>query len=213
MIESKAWNWNDEICKYWKNVSDEFLPIALKWKEGNLNTVLDLGCGIGRNALYMARTGFNVHAFDLSKEGLSQLSKEAKLQNLNIQIKIGDMLNLPYSNNFFDCLLAFHSIYHTDYDGLKRVISEIYRVLKKNGEIYVTLNSKESDAWITFSDKRINNYTLIKTEAGEIDVPHTYLDYNDATGLLSNFKILKIQQIFDYHERKYAHFFILCRKK
>ena len=213
MIKSKAWDWNVGIRQYWKNVSDEFLPIALKWKKDNLNTVLDLGCGIGRNALYMARIGFNVHAFDLSKEGLSQLFREAKLQNLDIKIKIGDMLNLPYDDNFFDCLLAFHSIYHTDYYGLKKVVSEIQRVLKKNGEIYITLNSKESDAWITFLDKRIDNYTLIKTEAGETDVPHTYLDYDDATRLLSDFKILKIQQIFDYHKRKYAHFFILCKKQ
>ncbi|MFC1532845.1 class I SAM-dependent methyltransferase [Thermodesulfobacteriota bacterium] len=213
MIESKEWNWNDDINEYWKNISDEFLPTALKWKKIGYNTFLDLGCGIGRHTLYMAKIGFNVFAFDLSVDGLSKLAKEAKLQELNIDIKNGDMLNLPYDNNFFDCLLAFHSIYHTDFEGLGKVIYEIGRVLKKNGEMFITLNSKENDAWKIFSDRKIDEYTLIKTEGPEVDVPHTYLDYDDVLRLLINFEILKIQQIFDYGEnRKHAHFFIKCAK-
>lgn len=213
MIESKAWNWDIEIHDYWKNVSDEFLPVALKWKSNNFTKILDLGCGIGRNTLYMAKLDFDVYAFDLSESGLSQLAKEAKKSKLKINIKKGDMLDLPYDNDFFDCLLAFHSIYHTDFEGLHKVISGIYRVVRKDGEIYITLNSKESDTWQLYADKRIDNYTIIKTEKAELAVPHTYLDYHEVLELLSDFCIIKIHQIFDYWEdRKHAHFFITCRK-
>jgi ubiquinone/menaquinone biosynthesis C-methylase UbiE len=57
------------------------------------------------------------------------------------------MLTLPYETKYFDCLLAFHSIYHTDYVGLKKIISEMRRVTKKDGQLFVTFNSKDSDAW------------------------------------------------------------------
>ncbi len=212
MIESKAWNWNEDIYKYW-NVADEFLPVALKWKSKNFSSVLDLGCGIGRNALFLAKMNFDVDAFDLSLNGLAQLIKSAKEENLNIKIKNGDMLQLPYKDNYFDCLLAFHSIYHTDLEGLKKVISEINRVLKNGGEIFITLNSKNSEAWDLYSERRIDNYTLIKTEGLEIDVPHTYLNYDDVLLLLKDFNLIKIQQIFDYWEnRKYAHYFVTCKK-
>jgi len=54
MIESKAWNWDINIHDYWKKTSDEFLPVAIRWKEEKQRRILDLGCGIGRNALYLA---------------------------------------------------------------------------------------------------------------------------------------------------------------
>jgi SAM-dependent methyltransferase len=124
------------------------------------------------------------------------------------------MLTLPYEEAFFDCLLAFHSIYHTDYAGLVRVISEISRVIKKDGQIFITLNSKDSDAWALYSDRRIDEYTLLKTEGPEVDVPHTYVDYADVLHLMKEYEILKIQQIFDYWEdRKHAHFFVTARNK
>jgi SAM-dependent methyltransferase len=214
MIKSKEWNWSTNVDDYWRNVADELLPLALKWKTKNFTNVLDLGCGIGRNAIYLAKIGFSVSAFDLSEDGLAQLKKEAQRENLNIDIKLGDMLTLPYETKFFNCLLAFHSIYHTDYVGLVKIISEMRRVTKKDGQLFVTFNSKDSDAWNLFSDRRIDEYTLFKTEGPEVDVPHTYLEYADVLNLMKEFQILKIQQIIDYREdRKHAHFFVTARRK
>jgi len=213
MIESKAWNWEIGDREYWRNVSDEFLPVGLRWKERGFKTFLDLGCGLGRHSLLMAGLGFEVSAFDLAEDGLAKLAEEADRQGLDIDMTRGDMLTLPYDDSFFDCVLAFHSMYHTDKMGLIRVISEIGRILKPGGEIYITLNSKESDTWKLFSDRRIDGYTLLRTEGPEIDVPHTFLDYEDVPVLLAGFEILKIQQIFDYmDDRKHAHFFINCKK-
>jgi len=63
----------------------------------------------------------------------------------------GDMLTLPYDSGSFDCVLAFHVIYHTDRTGIERVISEIHRVLVQGGEVYLTFNSLSNP---TFSDPR-----------------------------------------------------------
>lgn len=214
MIKSKEWNWSANIDDYWRNVSDELIPLAMKWKSQSFTNVLDLGCGIGRNAIYLAKMGFQVSAFDLSEDGLAQLKKEAQGGNLNIDTRLGDMLSLPYESGYFDCLLAFHSIYHTDYTGLVTVLSEMRRVTKKDGQILVTFNSKESAAWTLFSDRRINEYTLYKTEGPEVDVPHTYVEYADVLNLMKEFQILKIQLIIDYREdRKHAHFFVTARTK
>lgn len=214
MIKSKEWNWSANIDDYWRNVAGELLPLAMKWKVENFSKVLDLGCGIGRNAIYLAKMGFSVSAFDLSEDGLAQLQKEAQRENLNVDIKRGDMLTLPYETGYFDCLLAFHSIYHTDYAGLVTVLSEMRRVTKKGGQLLVTFNSKESAAWTLFSDRRINEYTLYKTEGPEVDVPHTYVEYADVLNLMKKFEILKIQQIIDYREdRKHAHFFVTARRQ
>jgi ubiquinone/menaquinone biosynthesis C-methylase UbiE len=214
MIKSKEWNWSTNVDDRWRNVADELLPMAMKWKAENFKKILDLGCGIGRHAIYLAKIGFSVSAFDLSEDGLAQLKKDAQRENLNIDIKLGDMLTLPYETGYFDCLLAFHSIYHTDYAGLVTVLSEMRRVTKKDGQIFVTFNSKDSAAWNLFSDRRIDEYTLFKTEGPEVDVPHTYVEYADVLNLMKEFQILKIQLIIDYLEdRKHAHFFVTARTK
>ena len=212
-MESKAWNWDIDLHDYWKRISDEFLPVALRWKEKKLHRVLDLGCGIGRNALYLASCDFDVFAFDLSESGLRQVAEEAEKNKYDIKIKQGDMLNLPYHDGYFDCILAFHSIYHTDYLGLRRVVSEIKRVLKKDGEIFITLNSKENDAWTSSNHEKVDQYTLLQDETTEENVPHTYLSYQEVLELIADFETLKIQQIFDYWaDKKHAHFFINCKK-
>ena len=214
MIESKAWNWEGIDDTYWKEVAEEFLPTALRWKHQNRKKILDLGCGIGRNALYLSRNGFDVYAFDLSDSGLLRLKREADNEKLVVHITKGDMLSLPYADEFFDCVLAFHSIYHTDYKGLNTVISEIHRVMKIDSEAYITLNSKENDAWNQPDDTRIDAFTLIKTEPGEVKAPHTYLSFDEVEEILALFTVMQIQQIFDYEEdKKHAHFHIKIRKK
>jgi 2-polyprenyl-3-methyl-5-hydroxy-6-metoxy-1,4-benzoquinol methylase len=213
MIKSKEWNWSTYVDDYWKNIADEFLPVAAAWKAKNFAKVLDLGCGIGRHALSLAKMGFSVSAFDLSEAGLAQLDRAAQEENVQIDTRLGDMLALPYETGAFDCVLAFHSIYHTDLAGLARVISEIDRVTRPDGEIFITLNSKDSDAWSLYSQRRIDEYTLLKTGGPEEDVPHTYLEYKDVMDLMRGFQILKLQQICDYWEdRKHAHFFVTAKR-
>jgi len=47
---------------------------------------LDLGCGDGRDALFMAYKGFNVTALDKSAPNIQKLQKTASENNLNNQI-------------------------------------------------------------------------------------------------------------------------------
>jgi hypothetical protein len=111
--------------------------------------------------------------------------------------------------------LGFLSITHTDHAGLKKLVSKITNMLKKSGRIYVTFNSKNSPAFRDDSNVKIDGYTIIKKIGLEKDIPHTYLDYDAIIKLMADYKILKIQQIFDYYENRTAgiHFFVEAEKK
>jgi SAM-dependent methyltransferase len=215
-IQSKGWDWSKVSEKYWNEPSDEFLPVALRWKKMKKRRVLDIGCGRGRHALFLAEMGFDVTATDISPEGIEQLEREAKNRKLDGKIKtlVSDMLELPFEKNSFDGILGFHSIFHTDYAGLKKVISKITAMLKKSGQLYITFNSKSNSSFRADDNTVVDEYTIIRHFGNEDGIPHTFLEHNDIIGLLKDYKILKMQQIQDYYDKRTSiHFFVEAEKK
>ena len=79
MIESKSWNWAmvDKDDKYWNSPAPEFYYLADNWKNKNFKKILDVGCGYGRNSIYLAKQGFCLDGFDLS-----ELSVERTKENV-----------------------------------------------------------------------------------------------------------------------------------
>lgn len=213
MVRSKPWDWNKNENEYWEVPAEEVVPIVLRWKEKGFKKALDLGCGLGRHSILMAKKGFDVDAFDLSREGLDKFKDKIKNRKLKIKIKFGDMLRLPYREESFDCILSFHTIQHTDMAGLKKIVQKIHKTLKPGGEAYLTMLSKEDYSWKKDAKNRINSHTLIKNEGTEINVPHTYLKYGEVTKLFKNFRMVRVWQLFKYTpEKRYAHFYVLAKK-
>lgn len=66
--------------------------------------------GEGRNAVYSAQKGLSVFAFDISKEGKNKALKLAKENNVSIDYKVCELLDLPFENETFDaaCLTYAH---------------------------------------------------------------------------------------------------------
>ena len=216
MIKSKAWNWNIASASHWEEPAPEIYPLLKRWQKEGFKKVLDLGCGIGRHAIFFSENGFVVDACDLSQEGIDTLNKLIKENNLNITTKVSDMLSLPYGNDSFDSLVAFHAIYHTDDTGIKKVIDEIKRVLRSEGEVFITFNSKNSSAFKNPENRHLTENTIVKTTGHEAGIPHYYASKKEVEDLLSDFKIIE----FSYKEEFWkspdyagAHYFVLAKKK
>ena len=142
MIKSQGWDWKivkDDFRSVWKNPSMESFYLLNRWQDKK--DFLDLGCGLGRHSILFGKNGFNVSCFDISKEALDRTKEWANAENLNFDYQVGDMLELPYENESMDSILCRNVISHTDTEGIKKVISEIKRVLRKDGECYLTLCS------------------------------------------------------------------------
>ncbi len=59
------------MFRFFENVPDENLVSYIQKREFLKGKVLELGCGPGRNAIYLANEGFDVTAVDLSVEGIN----------------------------------------------------------------------------------------------------------------------------------------------
>jgi len=92
--------------------------------------VLDVACGAGYGSHFLAIEGAKkVYGVDIDKNAL----KIAKTyySHPNVEYIRGDVLSLPFSDNFFDVIVSFETIEHIL--DTERYISEIKRVLKPDG--------------------------------------------------------------------------------
>ena len=156
---------------------------------------------MGRHAILFAQNDFNVSCFDISKDAIEKTKKWCEEENLKCDYKIGDMLNLPYKDNGFDCILCRNVISHIDTEGMKIIANELKRVLKKDGECYITLGSKDTWGFKQETWPLKDPNTRLKMEEGpEYKTPHFYADYNLCQDIFKDFEIITIYQVIDYYE-------------
>ena len=197
MVKSKEWEWKEADKTIWTTPCEESYYYAKKWKSEGKRSVLDLGCGLGRHSILFAKESFEVKAVDLSVDGVNYLRQWQKKEDLDFETKVCDMNQLPFANDTFDCIWAYHVISHTDTEGFLGILEEIKRVLKPGGSIYFTVCSKETWSYKEARFTHIDENTVMITDGPEKDVPHYFVEYEDIIRLLADFIIVKIRHIDD----------------
>ena len=149
-------------------------------------TILFAAEGEGRNAVFAAKIGWEVSAFDISAEGRKKALELAKKNKVEIDYRIGELEELDYSNQYFDAIAlifahfptAIKSTYHktlTNYlrkDGL--VIFEAFS--KKNLEYLSESNpvGGPKDVDMLFSIEEIKadfpGFEIIELEETQIEL-------------------------------------------
>lgn len=67
--------------------------------------VLDLGCGQGRDALFIARQGHSVLGVDISETGISQMLEDARNEGLNVEGMVADIVDFEPDGEYDVILL------------------------------------------------------------------------------------------------------------
>lgn len=121
-----------------------------RWGRSYINidknyTVLDLGCGGGRNIEYFLTKADKVYGLDHSETSVkmaSEINKKA-IDTGRCQILLGDVKNLPFEDESIDIVTAFETIYF--WNDIEECFREIYRVLKNGGQFLICneVSSKE----------------------------------------------------------------------
>lgn len=84
---------------------------------------LDIACGRGRNALYLAEQGLSVTAIDVSEEALAQLAAEASRRNLQIETRQVDLETAPHlAAGEFDLVLDFFYLHRPLLPALRQSV-------------------------------------------------------------------------------------------
>lgn len=119
----------------------------LKKQGKTTGNVIDIGCGKGRNAIYLALEGYNVTAIDYSKIAIEFAQQQSKLKHANITFILGEIDKpWPFPSNSFDIAIdCFSSIDIETKKGREIYRDELFRTLKPGGLVFVAVVSSEDE--------------------------------------------------------------------
>ena len=112
------------------------------------HTILDIGCGTGTLAIWIKRLvkHANVFGIDGDKNILSIAEHKAQKEHAKIQFDLGLSYELPYPDDTFDRSLSSLFFHHLTFPKKEKTLAEIFRVLKRGGELHVADWGKSSNA-------------------------------------------------------------------
>ncbi len=108
-------------------------------------SVLDAGCGGGRNLIYFLRQNFQVFAVDSNPQAIQLVTQLAsslspKLPPNNFQV--ADVEEIPFPNEKFDLVISSAVLHFArDNQHFDRMLTEMWRVLKPGGMLFARLAS------------------------------------------------------------------------
>lgn len=159
---TECWNQVDIDDLVQKSQMNDFrqyyiMPYTLeKLGEVQGKQVLDLGCGEGGYARALSKQGAVVTAVDCSETFTTYVANKAREESLNIKALCRNANELTgIADNTFDVVLC--SMMLMDIEDLDGTLKEIYRVIKPNGRVFISIlhpcfKPKESK-WILEDDK------------------------------------------------------------
>lgn len=132
----------------WERIWRENPPEALPWEEGRpspvlvdlvennqvpIGAALDICCGTGSNAVYLAQHGFETSSMDISPTAVSHARKRAQETGLKLSLQSGDAAHLTYPDGSFNFIFDRGCFHHIPPDDRQDFVLGLYRVLRKGG--------------------------------------------------------------------------------
>ena len=139
----------------------------------NPGTILLPAEGEGRNAVYAAKLGWKVAAFDISEEGKNKALKLAEANNVKIDYKVGELETLNYQPEQFDAIALIYAHFPAEIKSYLHKTLETY--LRKDGTIIFEAFSKKHLEYLAINDKvggPKDIESLFSTEEIKADFPN-----------------------------------------
>jgi ubiquinone/menaquinone biosynthesis C-methylase UbiE len=155
--------------------------------------------GEGRNAVFAARQGWQVSAYDISNEGQKKALQLAQKNHVSIDYQVGALQTLDYKEDQFDVIALIYA--HFPADIKSALHKELDKYLRKGGTVifeafsktHITFNEKNEkvggprDIASLFSVEEIrndfHNYEIIELMEKEIEL-HEGLYHNGRASVI-----------------------------
>lgn len=113
--------------------------------------ILDLGCGTGRNANYLAERGNHVIGIEISKTALDLAKTRAKESGVSVGYRLGDIgMSYDIVTESIDVVIDVTSSNSLNEKGRAVYLTEVSRVLKPGGYFFVRALAKDGNKNVKF---------------------------------------------------------------
>ena len=171
----------------------KLLPFLQKKK---IKTILDFGCGNGRNTFFLKEKGFEVSAID-SRQIILEIEKEFKKFNITSKYYNINSTKIPYKTNSFDTILAWRVLHRGLKNYRRKLLKELHRILRSKGYLVLAV-STERDIKLDSarrSHKEVEKNTFEYISKGVRNKRHYYSKEEILSGkAFPNFKIISIDK-------------------
>lgn len=161
-------------------------------------TVLDAGCGAGDPVTTALASDFDAVGLDISRRQLELAAENVP----DVRILQGDLTALPFADDVFDGIVAFHSIIHVPLERHGDVYREFGRIVRPGGHALVTAGP---GAWSGTNPDWLDAGAEMRWSFPDLDVS---LDYLDGGG----FEVLR-EEILDDEVGGGRWAYVLVRKR
>lgn len=202
-IRENVRSYDETVCEYHENTKnlepsqiakrEEFIALLKKGV-----SILDVGCGPGRDAKFFSERGLNVTGIDLSENTIMLARKVAPKASFEVM----DFLDISLPSESFDAAWFGASIFCVQKKHAQKALENVHRILKKDGLLYVSFKQGEGQGYEL--DKRYNKKKFF-----------AYYKEKEIKPLLtqSGFKVVKTIKP-KYKSKYHTHPYIqhICRK-
>lgn len=129
--------------------------------------VLELGCGTGTNAIFLAQRGFDVTAVDLSATAINKAKEKAKETGCNVNFIQADVTALPDVGAPFPFVFdrgTYHVVRGINLEGLQSTLSQ---VVARGGYYLVLAGNANEDAPPEQGPPRVTAHDLCRELEGD----------------------------------------------
>jgi ubiquinone/menaquinone biosynthesis C-methylase UbiE len=158
----------DRLARQYDSLMRIFFPVGEKGRERiverlGTGSVLDVACGTGTLLALAHEKGLKCYGIDLSRGMLSQ----ARLKVPGAELTAASFYEMPYPDGHFDYVVATNALSGVSIDA-GRVISEMIRVNKSGGEVYVA-------EWPQAEKETLTERLMVMLASLNEDAPRDYL--------------------------------------
>lgn len=147
---------------------------------------LDIGCGTGRNSLFLAQNGFRVISFDYVPDAIQRISEIAEATNISVDAMCHDICNRwPIDDKCIDVVVdAFCFKHQIPEESVEYYIAELCRVTRPGANFMLTLAGDDDGYYSQFLDTSPEPQRKVIVDPGN-DIASVLYSRSDIEGLFS----------------------------
>jgi len=121
--------------------------------------VLELGCGPGRNSIYMAKQGCSVNAIDISEKAIMWAKERANEEGLNINFHCVSIFDFEFDSHSYDFIYDCGLFHHLPPHRRLTYLNIIKKALKKDGHFGIVCFNTDGAAntsdWDVYKERSL----------------------------------------------------------